>query len=170
MNKLFAAAAALLVGCQSVPEEPLRATAALQPTKGSKAFGEATFEEVDGKVRVIVFTQGLPSDREHGFHIHEAGDCSSGDGMSTRGHFNPHGKPHGPPGSAERHAGDLPALKADKGGRAKLDTTVDVISVRPGPASIVGRGLIIHADPDDYKTQPTGNAGPRLACAVITAR
>jgi Cu-Zn family superoxide dismutase len=167
MNKLLAVAAALLAGCQSMAQEPLRATAALQPTKGSKAFGEATFEEVDGKVRVIVFTQGLVPDREHGFHIHEAGDCSSGDGMSAKGHFNPHSKPHGPPSTAERHAGDLPALKADKGGRAKLDVTVDLITVRSGPASVVGRGLIIHADPDDYKTQPTGNAGARIACGVI---
>jgi superoxide dismutase, Cu-Zn family len=169
MNKLFAACAVvLLTACQSIaPQEPLRATAALQPTQGNKAFGEATFEEVDGKVRVIVFTQGLGPDRELGFHIHEAGDCSSGDGMSAKGHFNPLGKPHGAPASAERHAGDLPALKAGKDGRARLDTTVDIITVRPGPASIVGRGLIIHADPDDYKTQPTGNAGARIACGVI---
>jgi Cu-Zn family superoxide dismutase len=169
MNKLFAAAAALLVGCQSVPEEPLRATAALQATKGNKAFGEATFEEVNGKVRVIVFTQGLVPGREHGLHIHEAGDCSSGDGMSAKGHFNPHVKPHGDPKSAERHAGDLPSLKVEKNGRAKLDVTVDGISIGSGPGNIVGRGLIIHADPDDYKTQPTGNAGARIACGVIKA-
>jgi len=167
-KSLTTAAAALLVACQSIaPQEPLRATAALQPTKGSKAFGEATFEEVDGKVRVVVFTQGLAADREHGFHIHEAGDCSSGDGMSAGGHFNPHGKPHGPPSAAERHAGDLPALKADKDGRAKLDVAVDTITLRPGAASIIGRGLIIHADPDDYKTQPSGNSGARIACGVI---
>ena len=172
MNRLFAAAAAvvLIAGCQSSPDEPLRATAALQPTKGSKAFGEATFEETaDGKVRVTVFAQGLRPDQEHGFHIHEAGDCSSGDGMSTKGHFNPYGKPHGDPKSPERHAGDLPALKADKGGRAKIDVTTDIITVRPGPASVVGRGIIIHADADDYKTQPTGNAGARIACGVIRA-
>jgi superoxide dismutase, Cu-Zn family len=168
MKKLFAAAAAaLLAACQTMPDEPLRATAALQPTTGSKAFGEATFEEAGGKMRVIVFAQGLKPDQEHGFHIHEAGDCSSGDGMSTKGHFNPHGKPHGQPSSGERHAGDLPALKAGKDGRARLDVTVDIITLRPGAASIVGRGLIIHADPDDYKTQPTGNAGARIACGVI---
>src|SRR5918994_5628052 len=126
-------AAALLVACQSTPDEAPRATAALQPTKGSKAFGEATFEQVGDKVRVIVFAQGLKPNAEHGFHIHEAGDCSSGDGMSTKGHFNPHGKPHGDPKSPERHAGDLPALRADKGGRAKIDITMDVITVRPGP-------------------------------------
>jgi superoxide dismutase, Cu-Zn family len=171
MKKLIViTAAALLAACQSTPDEAPRATAALQPTKGSKAFGEATFEEVEGgKVRVIVFAQGLKPGAEHGFHIHEAGDCSSGDGMSTKGHFNPHGKPHGNPTSAERHAGDLPALKAGKDGRAKVDVTLDVLTVRPGPASVIGRGLIIHADPDDYKTQPTGNAGARIACGVIKA-
>jgi Cu-Zn family superoxide dismutase len=170
MRKLIVAfAAALLAACQTMPEEPLRATAALQPTKGSKAFGEATFEQIGGKVRVIVFAQGLKANAEHGFHIHEAGDCSSGDGMSAKGHFNPHGKPHGNPSSGERHAGDLPSLKADKGGRAKIDVTVDAISIGSGAGNIVGRGLIIHADPDDYKTQPTGNAGARLACGVIKA-
>ena len=170
MKKLIAAAAAaMLAACQSIPDEPLRATAALQPTKGSKAFGEATFEQAGDKVRVIVFAQGLKPNAEHGLHIHEAGDCSSGDGMSAKGHFNPQGKPHGNPASGERHAGDLPALKAGKDGRAKIDATVDLISIGQGPGNIVGRGLIIHADPDDYKTQPTGNAGARIACGVIKA-
>jgi Cu-Zn family superoxide dismutase len=166
---LITTLAALLSACQTTPEDPLRATAALQPTKGSKAFGEATFEQVGDKVRVIVFAQGLRPDAEHGFHIHEVGDCSSGDGMSAKGHFNPFGRPHGHPGAAERHAGDLPSLRAAKNGRAKLDVTVDQISLKPGPTSIVGRGIIIHADPDDYKTQPTGNAGARLACGVVKA-
>ncbi len=171
MKTLFAAVAAvaLLTACQTVPDEPLRATAALQPTKGSKAFGEATFEQVGDKVRVIVFAQGLKPDQEHGFHIHEAGDCSSGDGMGTKGHFNPHGKPHAQPTTGERHAGDLPALKSAKDGRAKLDVMMDIITLGPGPASIVGRGLIVHADADDYKTQPTGNSGARIACGVIKA-
>jgi Cu-Zn family superoxide dismutase len=77
------------------------------------------------------------------------------------------GKPHGQPGSPDRHAGDLPALKAAKNGRAKVDVMLDVVTVAPGPASVVGRAVIVHADPDDYRTQPTGNAGARLACGVI---
>ena len=164
---LAVAAVAALTACQTTPDEPLRATAALQPTKGSKTFGEATFEQVGDKVRVVVFAQNLRPDREHGFHIHEAGDCSSGDGMSTKGHFNPHGKPHGHPSTGERHAGDLPSLRAGKNGRANLDVTVDAITLGGGAGNILNRGLIIHADPDDYKTQPTGNAGARLACGVI---
>lgn len=152
-----------------MPEEAPRATASLQPTKGNKTFGEATFEQIGpNKVRVVVFAQNLKPNAEHGFHIHEAGDCSSGDGMSAKGHFNPLGKPHGMPGP-QSHAGDLPMLKAAKNGRAKLDFELEGTTVAPGSTSIVGRGLIIHAGPDDFKTQPTGNAGARLACGVIQA-
>jgi len=171
MKTVIAATAAtvLLAACQTMPPESLRATAQLQPTKGNKTFGEATFEQVGNKVRVVVFVQGLKPGQEHGLHIHEAGDCSSGDGMSTKGHFNPFGKPHAHYGSAERHAGDLPPLKANKSGRANVQIDLDIITVTPGPASIIGRGLIVHAAPDDYKTQPTGNAGARIACGVIRA-
>jgi Cu-Zn family superoxide dismutase len=166
---LFAALA--LAGCQGAaqaPQEAARATAELQATKGNKTFGEATFEDVgSSRVRVIVNVQGLKPGAEHGFHIHEAGDCTSGDGMSAKGHFNPLDKPHGNYASGEHHAGDLPALKADKSGKARIDTEVSGITVSPGPTSVIGRGLIVHADPDDYKTQPTGNSGARLACGVI---
>jgi|SRR5687767_9848011 superoxide dismutase, Cu-Zn family len=164
---LVAATAVLLTACQTTPTEAPRATAQLQPTKGNKTFGEATFEQVGDKVRVVVFVQGLKPDQEHGLHIHEVGDCSSGDGMSTKGHFNPFGKPHAAHNSPNRHAGDLPSLKANKQGRANVQVDLDIITVTAGPASVVGRGLIVHADPDDYKTQPTGNAGARLACGVI---
>ena len=171
MTKIIctAAACALLSACASMTDEPLRATAELQPTKGNKTFGEATFEQVGDKVHAVIYVQGLKPGQEHGLHIHEVGDCSSGDGMSAKGHFNPYGKPHGNPGSAERHGGDLPALKAGKDGRAKVDVRVDIVTVAAGPASIIGRAVIVHADPDDYRTQPTGNAGARLACGVIKA-
>lgn len=172
--KMVVAAAAVIAlsGCQSTPstdEDGPRATASLVATKGNKTHGEVTFDQVGDKVRVVVQVIGLKPNREHGFHIHEAGDCSSGDGMSAKGHFNPHGKPHGAPGSSARHAGDLPNLKADGKGRAKMTTMVDMVTVTPGPASIVGRGLIVHAEPDDYKSQPVGNAGARMACGVIKA-
>jgi Cu-Zn family superoxide dismutase len=161
------AAVAVLAGCQSTPEGELRANARLEPTKGNKTFGEATFEQRGNKVHAVIYVQGLKPDQEHGLHIHEVGDCSSGDGMSTKGHFNPFGKPHGNPSSPERHAGDMPALKAAKDGRAKVDVELDTITVAAGPASIIGKAVIVHAAPDDYKTQPTGNAGARLACGVI---
>ena len=164
------AAAALLAGCETVQDlwgSGAKATAKLEPTKGSTVRGTANFEQRRDKVRVTANVSGLRPNGEFGFHIHEIGDCSSGDGMSAKGHFNPLGKPHSSPTSAERHAGDMPMLRADSSGNAKLDTELDIITVAPGPASIVGRGLIVHADPDDFKTQPTGNAGARLACAVI---
>ena len=168
MKPLLAATAAILVAaCQTTPDSPPIASAGLTPTKGNKTIGEATFEQVGDKVKVIVFVQGLKPGQEHGLHIHDKGDCSSGDGMSAGGHFNPHGKPHGLPGSKESHAGDLPALKANKQGRANIQIDMDGISLKTGPANIIGRAVIVHADPDDYKTQPTGNAGARLACGVI---
>ena len=162
-----AAAATLLVACQTVSSDVPRASATLEPTKGSTVRGTANFAEMGGRVRVTARISGLKPNGEFGFHIHEVGDCSSGDGMSTKGHFNPYAKPHSRAGMAERHAGDLPSLRSDASGNATLDTDVDVITVSPGPASIVDRGLIVHAQADDYKTQPTGNAGARSACAVI---
>ena len=144
-----------------------KASANLQPTKGSTVRGTANFEQRGDKVRVVANVSGLRPNAEFGFHVHEAGDCSSGDGMSAKGHFNPYGKPHGNPGSAERHGGDLPSLKSDANGNANLTADVDIITVTPGQASIVGRGLIVHVQPDDFKTQPTGNAGARSACGVI---
>src|SRR5688572_30262246 len=166
-----AVAAAMLAACQTTSDSsaPARATAGLKATKGNKTLGEADFEQAGKKVRIVIFVEGLKPGQEHGLHIHEKGDCSSGDGMSAGGHFNPHGKPHGNPSSGERHAGDLPSLKVGKDGRAKIDVTVDAISIGKGPGDIVGRGLIIHAQPDDYTTQPTGNAGARIACGVIKA-
>jgi Cu-Zn family superoxide dismutase len=170
MRPFIAAAiiAVLLAACQTTPPEPLMATAQLKPTQGSKTFGEATFEQAGDLVRVVVFVQGLKPGQEHGLHIHEAADCS-GDAMGAKGHFNPHGKPHGLPGIAERHAGDIPALKANKAGRANIHIDMNIITLTPGPANIIGRAVIVHADPDDYKTQPTGNAGARIACGVIQA-
>lgn len=163
-----AAVAVLLAACQTTPPEPPRANAQLKPTKGSKTFGEATFEQVGDKVRVVIFVQGLRPGQEHGLHIHEGADCS-GDAMGAKGHFNPHGKPHGQHGNANSHAGDLPSLKANKAGRGNVQVEVSGITVSPGPASIIGRGLVVHANPDDYTTQPHGNAGARIACGVIQA-
>jgi Cu-Zn family superoxide dismutase len=163
-------AVAILAGCASVQAPQPTAIAKLEPTKGNSASGMVTFTQTGDKVRVEASLTGLKPNAEHGFHIHDKGDCSSGDGMSTGGHFNPLGKPHGMHNGMERHAGDLPALKSDANGNASLTAMMDVITVSAGATSVVGRGMIVHRDPDDYKTQPTGNAGPRIACAVIVAK
>jgi Cu-Zn family superoxide dismutase len=163
-----AAAASMLVGCATTPFDTAVATAKLEATKGNTTTGTVTFAQRMGKVVVTADVRGLAPGREHGFHVHEKGDCSSGDGMSAAGHWNPDGQPHGPQ-SGPHHAGDMPSLVADASGNAKASFTLDGITVVAGPKSVVGRGLIVHKDPDDYKTQPTGNAGARLACAVIRA-
>jgi Cu-Zn family superoxide dismutase len=159
------AAAAALAGC-ATPAGP-SATATLAPTTGSTAAGNVRFAQRGGKVMVTGEVRGLKPNAEHGFHVHEKGDCSSGDGMSAGGHYNPGGQPHGRHAAGLHHAGDLPSLRSDGAGVARFSFESSTISVGAGPADIVGKGLIVHRDPDDYTTQPTGNAGPRLACAVI---
>ncbi len=164
---LLPLAAALMLTACATPTGP-SASAQLQPTRGNSTSGEVRFVQHSDKVRVSGEVRGLKPGAEHGFHVHEKGDCSSGDGMSTGGHYNPSGRKHGAHGLGEHHAGDLPSLKADTQGVARFSFESTSISVGSGQADIVGRGLIVHRDPDDYTTQPTGNAGPRLACAVIT--
>src|SRR5438093_4750012 len=170
----FAIAAAaitgLLAGCgmmESMTGRARTAKATLQPSKDSDVKGAATFTQKGDKVQLMADIGGLKPNQEHGFHIHEKGDCNSGDGMGAGGHFNPLGKPHAHPSMPERHAGDMFALKADDYGNATLSIELDVITVTEGPTGIIGRGLIVHAQADDYNTQPTGNAGARLACGVI---
>ena len=170
---LAAGAALLLASCGAMHHHhhgqgAPGARALLEPTRGNATAGTVMFHAVDGGVLMHVRVSGLKPNQEHGFHVHEKGDCSSGDGMSTGGHFNPTGKPHGPP-DADHHAGDLPALKADGQGRADVRLRLRGITLDQGVVGIVGRGLIVHAQPDDYKTQPTGNSGARIACAVIAA-
>ena len=144
------------------------ATARLQSTTGNAAIGTINFVQSADKVLVSGMVSGLKPNAEHGFHLHEKGDCSSGDGMSAGGHFNPDAKPHGKHAGMAHHAGDLPSLKADANGVARFSFESKTIAVGSGASNIFGRGLIVHREPDDYTTQPTGNSGPRLACAVVT--
>ncbi|MDP3411704.1 MAG: superoxide dismutase family protein, partial [Polaromonas sp.] len=109
---LMAAATALLTACASPSGGP-RATAPLQPTTGNSTRGSASFVQAGSKVLVSGEVRGLKPNAEHGFHIHEKGDCSSGDGMSTGGHFTPTAAPHGIHAMGLHHTGDLPSLKAD---------------------------------------------------------
>ncbi|MEO8137572.1 MAG: superoxide dismutase family protein [Betaproteobacteria bacterium] len=171
LNVVAAVAALLAGGCASMGgQEETRATATLESTKGNDTAGSVTFVQRGNQVFVSADIRGLKPNQEHGFHVHEKGDCSSGDGMSAGGHFNPDGVPHGHAQPTDTgHAGDMPNLKADTAGNAKVSFAASRMTVAAGQFSIVGKGLIVHRDPDDYKTQPTGNAGPRLACAVIKA-
>jgi len=142
------------------------ASAELSPTQGNTARGTVTFTQSGNRVKVVANLSGLAAGA-HGFHVHEKGDCSAPDGMSAGGHFNPLGKPHGYYEAGERHAGDMPSIVADASGNATLTVTLDTITVGTGTADIVGKSVIVHKDPDDFKTQPTGNSGARVACGVI---
>jgi superoxide dismutase, Cu-Zn family len=154
----------------SVPEHsglvPVKkGIAVLQPTKGSAVRGTVTYEVVEGGVHVVANVGGLTPGK-HGFHIHEFGDCSADDGSSAGGHFNPGGTSHGAPASDPRHAGDMGNIEADKDGHATLDYRDQTMTLS-GPQSIIGHAVIVHEKEDDLKSQPTGNAGARVACGVI---
>jgi Cu-Zn family superoxide dismutase len=142
-----------------------RAIAVITSTKGNSVHGVVTFEEVDKGVHVNVHLAGLMPGK-HGFHIHEFGDISSDDGSSAGGHFNPMEMPHSMPMTEKRHAGDMGNIEADEKGTAHLDY-IDSVMKLNGEYSIIGRAIIIHAKEDDFKTQPTGNAGPRIGYGVI---
>jgi Cu-Zn family superoxide dismutase len=145
-----------------------RAIVQMQATKGNTASGTLELVQKGGIVSVTGKIKGLRANGEHGFHVHEKGDCSSGDGMGTGGHFNPLAKTHGMHGHGETHAGDMPSLVADANGVAVVNFETSSISLLDGnPANAIGRGMIIHRDPDDFKTQPTGNSGPRISCGVV---
>jgi len=146
------------------------ATAMLEPTEGNETRGELRFEAANGHVRVTGQVTGLTPGAEHGFHVHETGDCSAPDATSAGGHFNPGDSAHGRAGQGEHHVGDSDNLVANDEGVAEVDRELHGATIGDGAASdIVGKGVIVHADADDYVTQPTGNAGDRLACGVIGA-
>lgn len=161
-----------LAGCMSsggTASKPVpTATAQLQATQGNAANGTVRFTQDGSHVNVRVQLSGLTPNQEHGFHVHEKGDCSAPDGMSAGGHFNPSGHPHGPQNAAH-HGGDMPALKADAAGNAQASFQMDGVSIGTGVDGLLGKGVIVHAKPDDYTTQPTGNSGARIACGVIVA-
>jgi Cu-Zn family superoxide dismutase len=141
-----------------------KAVAVLFPTKGSEVKGRVTFTRDGRKVHVHAEISGLtPGD--HGFHIHEFGVWSE-DGMASGGHFNPTKSPHAGHESTKRHVGDLGNVTANASGNVTLDLD-DSHMTFAGTNSIIGRGLVVHEKADDLKTQPTGNAGGRLAVGVI---
>lgn len=158
-----------VVACQNgtdgTKKKYIKAKVLLKPTKGNEVTGEVTFVETDKGVHVVADVDGLKQGK-HGFHIHENGDCSAPDGSSAGGHFNPKKALHGGPESAERHVGDLGNVVADDKGHGHYERDDFVITLK-GENSIIGRSVVVHSDADDFKTQPTGNSGGRLACGII---
>lgn len=144
-----------------------KAKCVVNPTQGSQVMGTVTFTKVEHGVKIVADIEGLTPGK-HGIHIHEFGDCSSPDGNSAGGHFNPSAKGHGAPADANRHAGDMGNIEADANGKGHLEYVDHSVSLG-GDHSIIGKSMIVHANEDDLKTQPTGNAGARLGCGVIEA-
>lgn len=142
-----------------------KAICILYPTENNKAAGTVTFEQLKEGVKVVVDVHGLTPGK-HGFHIHEYGDCSAADATSAGGHFNPTMEPHGGPMADMRHEGDMGNITADESGAAHLEY-IDHKMMLEGSNSVIGRGIIVHQGEDDFKTQPTGNSGARVACGVI---
>ncbi|CDR34968.1 superoxide dismutase family protein [Criblamydia sequanensis] len=166
---ILLAAALIFFGCQSKKEEsapPIKkAKAILLPTEGNEAVGEVYFEETGEGVLITAVITKLKTGK-HGFHIHEKGDCSAKDASSAGAHFNPDNEPHAGPLDKKRHVGDLGNLEADESGVARYKRMDKVVQLN-GSKSIIGRSVIVHEKEDDFVTQPTGDAGGRLACGVI---
>jgi Cu-Zn family superoxide dismutase len=144
-----------------------QAQAMIEAKSGSTVAGTATFTELaNGGVKVVVHIEQAPPGT-HGFHLHEKGDCSAPDAMSAGAHFNPAGNPHAGPMDKARHNGDLGNIEIGQDGKGHLEIVDDLMTVKPGPVSVVGKSVIFHEKVDDLKTQPTGNSGARLGCGVI---
>jgi Cu-Zn family superoxide dismutase len=167
-NKSVVLIVALLASaCSQMSLRSPAATATLAPTRGNQASGTVNFVQrgdvVHVDARITGLTPGL-----HGFHIHEKGDCRAPDGSSAGGHFNPSGAPHAGPDNTSRHAGDLGNISANASGVAVYKAEITGITLDAGSTSIVGRSVIVHANADDMRTQPSGNAGARVACGLIS--
>jgi superoxide dismutase, Cu-Zn family len=152
-------------------QAPQGASAQIAPTQGNTASGSVSLTAEDDGVRLTGAVQGLKPNAEFGFHIHEKGDCSAPDASSAGGHFNPAKADHGNPESGAHHAGDMMNLKSDAQGTAQIDTRASSATLHSGqPTDVLGKAVVVHENPDDYTTQPSGNSGSRIACGVITVQ
>jgi Cu-Zn family superoxide dismutase len=171
----FFASAALagtaLITCASLAAPPDAAPASAKATiesrSGSKATGRAVFTELpSGGVKVEVWIENA-APGSHGLHLHEKGDCSAADASSAGAHFNAAGNPHAGPADKARHNGDLGNIEVGADGNGHLEITSDLLTVKPGPNSVVGKSVVFHEKADDLKTQPSGAAGGRFGCGVV---
>lgn len=159
-------AAALPPGVTAGPAPT--AQIALRPTHGHKASGSLAATMEGGVLRLSGQLTGLTPNSAHGFHIHEKGDCSAPDASSAGAHFNPADQPHGKPDGSTHHAGDLFNVDSDAQGNAIVDVRSTGITLGDGGVNdVIGKSVVVHENPDDYQTQPSGNSGDRIACGVI---
>ena len=159
------ASIAVLAPLSASGDEPTKAIAVLSPASGSTVSGTVTFTKSEDRVAILAEVTGLTPGK-HGFHIHEFGDCSAKDASSAGGHYNPTKDPHAGHDAEKRHIGDMGNLEADASGKARLELK-DKMMKFSGSNSIIGYAVIVHEKADDLQTQPTGDAGGRVACGVI---
>lgn len=169
-----------IAACGTTPPPSQTAPAPVQAEHDAVAnLASASGSLVSGRLQVMTMGAdgvhiagdigGLAPGSSHGFHIHEKGDCSAADATSAGGHFNPAGNPHGRMQHGPHHAGDIDNIVANAQGVARVNMHVSGVTLGTGAANdVAGRAIIVHADPDDYASQPSGNAGKRVACGVIT--
>lgn len=141
---------------------PKMAVAILRPTKGNDVSGTITLTQEEDGVRIKGEVRKLKPGK-HGFHIHQYGDLRDPEGKSAGGHFNPANVPHGGPDDAKHHAGDFGNIEANEDGVAQVDIKADWLKVH----FVIGRAFVVHAGADDLKSQPSGDAGGRVALGVI---
>jgi Cu-Zn family superoxide dismutase len=143
-----------------------QATAAIESKSGSKVTGKAAFTEVPTGTKVEIWIENA-TPGTHGLHIHEKGDCSAPDAASAGAHFNAAGNPHAGPMDKTRHNGDFGNIEIGADGKGHLEIVTDMLTVKPGPNSVVGKSVVFHEKADDLKTQPSGAAGGRFGCGVV---
>ena len=172
---LFLGISVIFIGCEKVTrqvdvistESDKQANAMIGSSNDSGVTGEAIFTQDGDQVTLTVEIQGA-SPGLHAVHIHEYGDCSSPDGTSAGGHWNPTNVAHGKWGEGEFHLGDIGNITVGEDGTGSLTLTTDLWEIGTGSAiDVVGKGFIVHADADDFVSQPSGAAGMRIGCGVI---
>lgn len=154
------------LACVVRAQDVTKASAQLESKSNSKVTGTVTFTKVGDEVQVVADIENL-TPGQHGFHIHDKGDCSAPDAASAGAHFNPTMKHHGGTTGMERHEGDLGNITADASGKAHLDWKGKLSLT--GKSSIIGKSVVVHEKEDDLKTDPSGNSGARVACGRILA-
>ena len=173
MLPLLVGVSVALLSCDAVRDVvtylPEQAIAKIDSTSGSDVTGTAVFKQNGDAITLTIEIQNTAPGL-HGVHIHEYGDCSAPDGTSAGGHWNPTNTAHGKWGEGEFHLGDIGNIMVGEDGTGSIELTTDLWEIGTGSIlDVVGKGIIVHADADDFTSQPSGAAGARIGCGAIAA-
>jgi len=163
------AVALLLAGCGGLRASSNAAATSEIKNASGQTVAMGRFNQAGNVVRIVIEAHGLPAGA-HAVHVHTVGKCDPPDFTSAGPHFNPTSKQHGALNPQGPHAGDLPNITIAADGTGRMETTTEQLSLASGVTSVFdadGSAVVIHANPDDFKTDPTGNSGARIACGVL---